>query len=1080
MNKKLTIRILVLFVVMYTTSSLACLLLSNLINLPIVFWIPTALSLGFATTYGNRIIMPLLISSILLLLTTFLYQSSLNIAPFKIVILASTDIVASLAISFIYKDKSPFLYYIDDLKKYCLSTGSIAILQSTIIASLFYLLGINSNLNFLNTLNIVFASISVSLYTLLPFILSYSSQLFQNERKSTPLKIITLIALTLIPIIIGFIKLPTTFSLFPIQLAAITIFIVYAVKSRFNLSTFFIFLLSVLFVLNCILGKSTFNSFAWPNSIINAQYFSVLIALFSITISAILNERDNALQSLQNSYQDAQNEVNRQTSILKDINNKLIQEVEQRGLIEKELNLSKKLLTESQEIANITSWEYDLKSKTIRWSESASRILGIGSIQISAFSMERYIDRIHPDDRRTFLSAILQASESTKDINLEIRYELNNHYRHFLIRGRSFDDNKKIERIVGVLSDITDWKEAQLALSEKETRYRALFDTNIDPVILIDGITKTIVDVNLAFEKLYEYSRDEAIGMSYTKISAQEYDTHQALDIAIDKGYYRVPTRTHRKRSGEEFFVEGHFVKFLSNESPQVFAILRDNTSRKNYENRLAERELKFRLFFESNLIGMAETTIYKTWITFNTKLCQILGYKPEELEKTTWDKITHPNDLDYELKLFNNILQRKTDNYTFEKRFIKKDGSSVYCNVAVKAIKDNNGNITHLVKLIEDISPRKKAENALIESQNKLRNAQHIAHLGVCRLNLETKYLDISEEAFDILKWDREKAPFKIENFIENIHPSDRDQLKKIIEKLLNKESIEENLEARHIKTTGDISYLALNLGIALDANNRITDLLITFADITTSKLAEISLKEANAMKDQLFSVISHDLRGPIGSMEQMLTFYMSNESSMDDDSKKEIISLLHNTSSESFNLLENLLEWGRSQRQLAAKPTIVEIVNPIAETQALLSGMASAKRITFVTDITPECRAFIDEMMFKTIIRNLLSNAIKFTPFDGKITISATTQEQLCIIKVSDSGIGIPSDKLEFIFDDSKIFSSTGTNNEKGTGLGLKLVKRFIDKNSGKIEVSSEINKGTTFTITLPAGELNKQNML
>ncbi len=163
-----------------------------------------------------------------------------------------------------------------------------------------------------------------------------------------------------------------------------------------------------------------------------------------------------------------------------------------------------------------------------------------------------------------------------------------------------------------------------------------------------------------------------------------------------------------------------------------------------------------------------------------------------------------------------------------------------------------------------------------------------------------------------------------------------------------------------------------------------------------------------------------------------------------------------------------------------MAAKPTIVEIANPIAEAQALLSGMASAKRITFVTDITPECRAFIDEMMFKTIIRNLLSNAIKFTPFDGNIAISATTQEQLCIIKVSDSGVGIPSDKLEFIFDDSKIFSSAGTNNEKGTGLGLKLVKRFIDKNSGKIEVSSEINKGTTFTITLPAGELNKQNML
>ncbi|HNV51499.1 MAG TPA: PAS domain S-box protein, partial [Tenuifilaceae bacterium] len=472
---------------------------------------------------------------------------------------------------------------------------------------------------------------------------------------------------------------------------------------------------------------------------------------------------------------------------------------------------------------------------------------------------------------------------------------------------------------------------------------------------------------------------------------------------------------------------------------------------------------------------GMAETTIYKSWITFNTKLCQILGYKPDELEKLTWDKITHPDDVEFEVKQFNNILQRKNDSYTLEKRFIKKDGSIVYCNVAVKAIKDNTGAITHLVKLIEDITLRKKAETALLESQNRLKKAQEIAHLGVCRLNALTGYLDVSEQALEILEWNKENAPFKLERFIQTIHPTDRDIVNASIDRLRSLASEEENLETRIIRSSGEIAYLSLDLGVAIDTNRKITDLIITFADITSSKLAEEALKDPNAMKDQLFSVISHDLRGPIGSVEQMLSLYLSSWESMDNESRTEIITLVHNTTKESYNLLENLLEWGRSQRQATIKPIQIEIQGVVSETVQLLSSMASAKNINIGTNISNECKAFVDPMMFKTIIRNLISNAIKFTPNGGRIDLNCSCNHQLCTIQVSDTGVGIPVDRIELIFDDSKVFSTSGTNSEKGTGLGLKLVKRFVDKNGGTIKVSNNQDQGTTFTISLPAQESN-----
>lgn len=1074
MNKKLTTSKLTIASFVYAFSILLSALLTKWMNLPLLFWIPTTISILLFILYGKRAILPVVIGAIITLLLTLVKLETIELNVKAISILSFSDVIVGLLFAYKFKYRPPFLNYIDDLKKFIVILIISLIIQSLFISGMFEIFQLFSEKNYIFKIQFLAATTLATTISFIPFLLSITISPSKFRYQFSGKELALVILMGLLPFVLVFTKSINEYNTIPIKLIVLGLLVAYSSFQKYEYTT--IFILS--FTISNISSYTIINSHILENSAyptINYLYLSSAISLLILGISAILNERNNAQQSAKESFENTQKEIDRQTEMFRELNDKLLSEVTKRGIVEKELNLSKKLLTESQEIANITSWEYDLKAKTIRWSESASRILGIQSSQISAFSMEKYIERIHPDNKRNFLNSISVASENTKDINLEIKYLLNNHYRHFLIKGRSFEENNEIDRIVGVLSDITEWKEAQVALSEKEIRYRALFETNIDPVILIDANTKTIIDVNAAFEKLYEYTKEEVIGHPYINISAQEYETHQALDITLQKGFYRVPSRIHRKKSGEEFYVEGHFVKFLSGENTQIFAVLRDNTIRKNYEFKLSERELKFRLFFESNLIGMAETTVYKTWITFNSKLCKILGYKPEELEKTSWEKITHPDDIEFETKQFNNILQRKTDNYTLEKRFIKKDGSIIYCNVAVKAIKDNNGTITHLVKLIEDITLRKKAENALLESQNRLKKAQQIAHLGVCRLNMNTGYLDVSEEAFSILEWDKSNAPFNLEFFYNTIHPADRNTIETTVKRLTQGEKIDDELEVRFINSEGNISYLSINIGITIDSNKKTTDLIITFADITTSKLAEESLKEANAMKDQLFSVISHDLRGPIGSVEQMLALLIANGENMDNDSKNEIITLLHNTSKESYNLLENLLEWGRSQRQTTIKPTLIDVKSVVSETIQLLSSMSLAKNINVGATIGNECKAFVDPMMFKTIIRNLISNAIKFTPNGGKIGVICHCDKQHCTIQVSDNGVGIPLDRVELIFDDSRVFSTSGTNSEKGTGLGLKLVKRFVDKNGGTIRVTSNEGQGTTFTITLPAQESN-----
>ncbi|HPF93777.1 MAG TPA: HAMP domain-containing sensor histidine kinase, partial [Tenuifilaceae bacterium] len=228
--------------------------------------------------------------------------------------------------------------------------------------------------------------------------------------------------------------------------------------------------------------------------------------------------------------------------------------------------------------------------------------------------------------------------------------------------------------------------------------------------------------------------------------------------------------------------------------------------------------------------------------------------------------------------------------------------------------------------------------------------------------------------------------------------------------------------------------------------------------------------LQEANALKDQLFSIISHDLRSPISSISQLIDLYTEQKDEIDSDTSNSILNTLQNTSKETYKLLENLLEWASSQRTSSYKPNALNLAPVISQIVSLSQGAAEAKQISILNDYANEIPVFVDEEMLKTAIRNLLSNSIKFTPTSGTISITSAFNGSNVEISVTDSGVGIPESKIAKLFDNSTSFTTPGTNNEKGTGPGLKLVKKFIEKNGGSIRVESLEGQGTTFTISLP----------
>lgn len=242
----------------------------------------------------------------------------------------------------------------------------------------------------------------------------------------------------------------------------------------------------------------------------------------------------------------------------------------------------------------------------------------------------------------------------------------------------------------------------------------------------------------------------------------------------------------------------------------------------------------------------------------------------------------------------------------------------------------------------------------------------------------------------------------------------------------------------------------------------------------INSRKKIEIQARElmkANALKDKMFSVIGHDLRSPVGSIKLTLDLLSSGIIDVNDDLFLETINDLIKTTDEAYNLLENLLGWAKSQSSiLKVVPEKINFFEVVTSTIGLLKLMSENKKIKIENHIPETVNVFADFQMVKTILRNLLSNALKFTPENGLIEVSCKTINSEVEISVKDTGVGIPGENLDKIFDPYHSVRTFGTNNESGSGLGLILCKDFVDKNGGRIRVESETGKGSTFIFTLP----------
>ncbi|WP_164914224.1 hybrid sensor histidine kinase/response regulator [Aquimarina sediminis] len=229
--------------------------------------------------------------------------------------------------------------------------------------------------------------------------------------------------------------------------------------------------------------------------------------------------------------------------------------------------------------------------------------------------------------------------------------------------------------------------------------------------------------------------------------------------------------------------------------------------------------------------------------------------------------------------------------------------------------------------------------------------------------------------------------------------------------------------------------------------------------------------LLKLNKLKDKIFSIISHDVRAPLATLDGLLEIFSDEEIELDENELKSYVTTVKTEVNGVQSLMDNLLQWAKSQLvNEKTNTTDVNIHDVVQEVFSLFHERTTTKSLDVYNTIEDHMIAQTDQNMISFVIRNLLANAIKFTPQGGKITVSSERTINSIVVSITDTGVGMDEESLNSLFDDSNISTKKGTSGEVGTGIGLILCKELVEQNQGELSAKSELGVGSTFSCMLP----------
>jgi PAS domain S-box-containing protein len=383
---------------------------------------------------------------------------------------------------------------------------------------------------------------------------------------------------------------------------------------------------------------------------------------------------------------------------------------------------------------------------------------------------------------------------------------------------------------------------------------------------------------------------------------------------------------------------------------------------------------------------------------------------------------------------------------------------------------------VPHLDKQKEEMRPFKESNTEIQHSNDKYKIDARVASIGVWDWNMKLNVMVWDDKLYEIYGIPPQDF-ISYESWTKHIHPDDLPAVEDSINRALENQS-HDYAEFRIIRPDGSIRYIGATAGLIRDNKNKITRVVGVNFDLTEQKMAEDALMKseqelrvANATKDKLFSILAHDLVSPFTSVLGYSKLLMLGSIEQDFEKVSVYSQFINRAATQTFDLLTNLLEWSRSQRdKIQFQPEMICLKKIIEKVNLLYLHMLDDKEIYIEIKIPNDFVLFADSNMVYTIIRNLVANAIKYSEEEGIIKLTAGRNAEHVEICISDTGKGISKEDLEQIINTGLNFSTNDSDHKKGTGLGLIICKDFVERHGGKIWIESEENIGTRVYFTIP----------
>ena len=619
--------------------------------------------------------------------------------------------------------------------------------------------------------------------------------------------------------------------------------------------------------------------------------------------------------------------------------------------------------------------------------------------------------------------------------------------------------------------DITERKHAEELLAQTQQNYEIFFNT-IDDFLFVLDIQGNVIHINTTVTNRLGYTEEELFGKSILMIHppARRDEAGRIVGEMLSRkaSFCPVPIVT---KSGIQIPVETRVSHGIWNGKPAIFGVTKDIS-------KITLSEEKFSKLFHINpsACGLTDLNTRK-YIEVNDAFHTLLGFdKNEVIGKTSIEL---------------GILTAETLN----ELLLKEDNNGNLTNAEV-GIKAKNGDTRHVLMsseniyiqdtkyrftVVNDITERKKAEEALRESEEKQRIASLYAR-SLIEASLDPLVTIDAHGKITDVNTATENATGLTRNELIGTDFSDyfteQAKAKIVYQKVFEQgKVVDYPITIRH--SSNKLIDVLYNASVYHNEDGKILGVLASARDITERKRIEeeIKLKNdqlnlLNAEKDKFFSIIAHDLRSPFQTLlgfspskpEELLTYPL--------EKVQRLAINMRTSANKLFNLIENLLEWSQMQRGLISfNPKSINISDKIGDIVALIRDTSDKKMIDISISIADDLTVLADKQMFESVVRNLVFNAVKFTHNEGKITISAhVTTNSSVEISITDTGIGMNKNIIDNLFRLDANIGRKGTEGEPSTGLGLIICKDFIEKHGGRFWVESEVGKGSTFRFTLP----------